>query len=513
VKQEAGSVSLFQKRPAPAAAAAQVLALSDDSSDDSSSEEADQSGSVSVISAVEAPPASSPRPPCAPEVQNMMQKYVTTVEDFVADNKKELDTLNTYFEALKELRQKLTQEKAVQCEQLNNVYDEAVKARAPKRFVDLVKRIVDESKTLSDLKDRLNAAEWAQHEKRLMETLDAVPLPLPAALVAVPESGGRKRRREVDAEGVEVVGVRPKVYNVTPDNVIDLTIETIEIEPAGQKPKQATKAAAQGSKPTSKKRKPTVQEQRAKAKKTEELKAAKLKRDSKLADLEVKYATDRQTVTNKLEQIQKEISELEQPEKQELEEAQDELVELTQKNDRLKIREQNVKIQQLKAQLKKKLQSLTNIKDEQDALLKSLSARLEYEREKIKKEYVDLTVSGGARHRKRQAKRAQKKLKKALEYCGCRSNAYYQCLLKKVMRDRQRHQDLIKELHYHAIKLMGGGAPMTQMLNQMAHDQKIYGARRTQLDAKQWSDLAAKVKGGGCGYMLRAGGCCVTGCQ
>ena len=115
-------------------------------------------------------------------------------------------------------------------------------------------------------------------------------------------------------------------------------------------------------------------------------------------------------------------------------------------------------------------------------------------------------MSGGARHQRKQ-------LRKALKYCGCRSNAYYQSLLQKLMRDRQRHENLMKELHYHAIKLLGGAAPMTQMLNTMVHDQKIYGARRTQLDANQWSNLTQKIKGGGCGYWLRAGGCCVTKCE
>ena len=218
-----------------------------------------------------------------------------------------------------------------------------------------------------------------------------------------------------------------------------------------------------------------------------------------------------------LQEIKKKLTQQQAEHRQALIPHQQELERLTATKNQLTIDEKKLAIKRLEVDFKNQLAPLVEEQDAQESILVMLPLRLKVEREKIKQEYEDAKkkykVSGGARHHKRQAKRAQKKLKKALDYCGCRSNAYYQSLLKKVMRDRQRHQDLMKELHYHAIKLMGGGAPMTQMLNQMAHDEKIYGARRTQLDAKQWSDLAGKVKGGGCGYMLRAGGCCVTGCE
>jgi hypothetical protein len=118
-------------------------------------------------------------------------------------------------------------------------------------------------------------------------------------------------------------------------------------------------------------------------------------------------------------------------------------------------------------------------------------------------------LSGGASCLSAGAKRRKKQLK----YCGCRSNAYHQNLLKKLIHDRTNQLHDLVEAQYHSIKLHGGEAPITKMLGGMVHDRKIFDARKTELDAAQWGALSKQVKGGGCGYMLSAGGCCVTGCQ
>ena len=172
---------------------------------------------------------------CAADVQNYVQQYVTTLDAVVSKNKKEVQSLSAYLEALKELRQKLTQEKAVQCEQLKNVYDQAVNARAPKPFVDMVKKIVEESTNLSALKDQLNATEWAQHDNRLMQTLSAVPLP-----------GVRKRGREVDVEDVddedvEFVSTGRQVKVVTSDQLVDLSDVASDDEVEQVKPRVVIK--------------------------------------------------------------------------------------------------------------------------------------------------------------------------------------------------------------------------------------------------------------------------------
>lgn len=106
-----------------------------------------------------------------------------------------------------------------------------------------------------------------------------------------------------------------------------------------------------------------------------------------------------------------------------------------------------------------------------------------------------------------------KRRKKQLKYCGCRCNAYHHNLLKKLMRERTRQLHDLVEAQFHAIKLHGGEAPISKMLGGMVHDRKIFDARKTELDATQAAALSQQVKGGGCGYMLSAGGCCVTGCR
>ena len=468
------------------------------------------------------PPASSPslslspepERGCEPQVQNYIEQYVTTLGAAVSKSEKEVQSLRVYLQALEELRQKLTQEKAVQCAQLTNVYEEAVKMKAPKPFVNMVKQIVDEATAVSDLKDEINATEWAQHEKRLMQTLSAVPLP-----------GGRKRGRDADveiddSEGEEVEVVPKQVRVISPDQVVDLSQLGEDEEPnvAQTGPLlrvvKSEPSIKQESRP--KKAKLTPAEQRAKQARQEQVKA-KLAAEGrikqlKLEEIAAKYNPERKEINLKLQAVETKLAEQRGAFRDKVTPLQELLDRLTSSVQKA---EAKVNIRKVENEFGPKISELEIEKATLQSELNNLLSQQKLEQQEVETAFrvAKSKLSGGARHRKKQAKRAQKQLKKALQYCGCRSNAYYQSLLQKLMRDRQRHQDLMKELHYHAIKLLGGGAPMTHMLNQMAHDQKIYGARRTQLDAQQWSDVARKIKGGGCGYMLRAGGCCVTGCE
>ena len=115
-------------------------------------------------------------------------------------------------------------------------------------------------------------------------------------------------------------------------------------------------------------------------------------------------------------------------------------------------------------------------------------------------------LSGGATALHHSGKDA----KKSMMYAGLRSDAYMTNLHKKLMHDRQAHSDELKKVEAMSVRLMGGEAPMSKMLAGMVHNRKIYDARKTNLDAKQWGDVARTVKGGGCGNWLSAGYRCVS---
>lgn len=443
---------------------------------------------VKIEPGVLAPAVVAPRPVCPDEVKSLVSQYVSSLSANVSKERKQLESLDAYLDALEDLRKKLTQEQSVNCQELQNVYEEAVRTRAPKPFLDLVTNMVKDSAYLTGLKLKLNEVEWREHETRLKERLSAVPLP---GLAAQPE---RKRPR-------------PQVQ-----------FTDVQKEPGGAGAGLgAVAAAAAAGLATPLPEAPAVQPPAqlvAKKRKTQPSTGSSAQTDKKVQENLVitKYAQMNGQVLQQIKDLNAELQGLPALSRQEIEQLNAKIAAAKADGKRLEAAKLDGELRNVKLGLNTRV---ADFKQRIAALQNQYKLNEVAQREEIKqiKKQGNKSQSGGTGQMSGGARRQRKQLRKALKYCGCRSNAYYQSLLQKLMRDRQRHENLMKELHYHAIKLLGGAAPMTQMLNTMVHDQKIYGARRTQLDANQWSNLTQKIKGGGCGYWLRAGGCCVTKCE
>jgi hypothetical protein len=81
-----------------------------------------------------------------------------------------------------------------------------------------------------------------------------------------------------------------------------------------------------------------------------------------------------------------------------------------------------------------------------------------------------------------------------LAYASKRSNALLENMFTKLAHDRSVHLQELQNLHAETLAAYGGSSPMSALVNQMASNRSTYNARKTALDAMQWTQLRNQLQ-------------------
>lgn len=94
----------------------------------------------------------------------------------------------------------------------------------------------------------------------------------------------------------------------------------------------------------------------------------------------------------------------------------------------------------------------------------------------------------------------------SMNYAAKRSNAYLNNMFTKLAHDRSVHLKELQNLHAETLSAYGGrSSPLSAMVNQMVTNRTTYNARKTALDALQWTQLNHNVRGANMHSVLAAG--------
>jgi hypothetical protein len=97
-----------------------------------------------------------------------------------------------------------------------------------------------------------------------------------------------------------------------------------------------------------------------------------------------------------------------------------------------------------------------------------------------------VALSGGA---------SSKSAIKSFDYAGKRSNALLSSMYTKLSHDRSVHMHELNNLHAEEMKLSGGqSTAFSTMLSSLINDRRTFNARKTALDAGQWTALQSNVR-------------------
>lgn len=93
-----------------------------------------------------------------------------------------------------------------------------------------------------------------------------------------------------------------------------------------------------------------------------------------------------------------------------------------------------------------------------------------------------------------------------MNYASKRSNALLNNMFTKLAHDRSVHLKELQNLHAETLSAYGGqSSPLSALVNQIVSDRSTYNARKTALDALQWTQLRHNMHGGDMKSVLAAG--------
>lgn len=96
----------------------------------------------------------------------MVDKKKVWIEKTMPDCAKVADVLAGYSAALEDLRAKVQQDRSVHCQELLNIYSEAVATGSDRAFIHKVSELIAARVQANEAKVKMDALEWQEHESK-----------------------------------------------------------------------------------------------------------------------------------------------------------------------------------------------------------------------------------------------------------------------------------------------------------------------------------------------------------
>jgi len=105
------------------------------------------------------------------------------------------NVLAAYSAALDDLRARVQQDRSIHCQELLNVYSEAVATGANRAFIEKVTELLAERMSDNDKKVRMDALEWEEHEHKTSRALGSDAMVMRGGARGMSKQHGSKSRK------------------------------------------------------------------------------------------------------------------------------------------------------------------------------------------------------------------------------------------------------------------------------------------------------------------------------